>query len=168
MNIKAHLTTKNNVISLSCIIFVFFVFQTEVFAMSIFGKKVCVFSAVEGIVIQDGEPIKNAIIKRTYTWDGNDITDEIKTNEKGEFSLPEKYESSIWAFFPHNPSIIQFIKVYVNDVEFQAWGYQKGNYDSNGELNGKSMQLLCDLDSPKETHKIDEYKNYVGICKVKL
>lgn len=156
----------NQKIIIVCII-LFLIFQTEVSAMSIFGKKVCVFSAVSGTVVNNGEPIVNAIIKRTYTWDGKDITDESKTDENGNFSFPVKHESSVWAFFPHNPSIIQFIKINVDNNEYQAWGFQKGNYDVNGELDGKPMNLLCDLSSPKQTHKVNEYQNYVGICKPK-
>jgi hypothetical protein len=135
--------------------------------MSIFGKKVCVFSAVEGTIVRNGELITNATIKRTYTWDGQDITDEIKTDKNGFFSFPAQHESSVWAFFPHNPSIIQFINISIEDKEYQAWGFQKGNYDINGELDGKPMNLFCDLDTPKATHKVNEYKNYVGICVLK-
>lgn len=156
----------NRVNIVFCLILLF-IFQTEVFAMSFFGKKVCVFSAVNGKVVQQGEPIINATIRRTYTWDSKDYTDEVSTDENGYFSFPEKFESSVWAFFPHNPSIIQFVKIQVENNEYQAWGFQKGNYDVNGELDGKPMKLLCDLDSPKVTHKVNEFKNYVGICQIK-
>lgn len=93
---------------------------------------------------------------------------KLKTDENGSFSLPAKYESSVWAFSPHNPSIIQFIKIHVENNEYQAWGFKKGNYDINGELDGTPMKLLCNLNSPKETHKVNKYKKYVGICELKV
>lgn len=77
------------------------------------------------------------------------------------------YQSEVLAIFPHNPSVGQFIKIYVDGNEYQAWGFGTGNYDVNGELGGKPMNLLCDLDSPKQTHKVNDLKNYVGICELK-
>lgn len=143
------------------------VFQTEVVAMSFLGIKKCVFSAVEGRVVNDGVPVVNALIKRTYKWDDEKITDEIKTDENGYFSLPEKYESSLWTLFPHNPSVGQMINIYIDDKEYQAWGFRKGNYDVNGELDGKPMNLICDLNNQKKPHKINDFKSYLGICEVK-
>jgi hypothetical protein len=151
----------------TCIILIFiFIFQTEVFAMSFLGMKKCVFSAVEGIVVDDGVPVVNALIKRTYTWDSDDFTDEIKTDKNGYFSLPEKHESSLWTIFPHNPSVGQLITIHIDDKEYQAWGFRKGNFDVNGELDGKPMNLACDLNNPKESHKVNDYKSYLGICKI--
>jgi hypothetical protein len=151
---------------LSAYILLLFIFQTEVFAMSFLGIKKCVFSAVEGRVVNKGVPVANALIKRTYKWNDEKITDEIKTDENGYFSLPEKYENSIWTLFPHNPSVGQLINIHIGDEKYQAWGYRKGNYDVNGELDGKPMNLLCDLDSPKEKYKVNNLKDYVGICQL--
>jgi hypothetical protein len=163
---KFYLNSTRKKQLLSCLILMF-IFQTEVFAMSFLGIKKCVFSAVEGRVIENGVPVVNAIIKRTYKWDGDKISDEIKTDENGYFSLPAKHESSLWTLFPHNPSVGQMINIHVGDNEYQAWGFRKGNYDVNGELDGKPMNLLCDLNNPKESHKINEFKSYLGICTIK-
>jgi hypothetical protein len=151
---------------LTAYIILLFIFQTEVFAMSFFGIKKCVFSAVEGRVVNDGVPVANATIKRTYEWDDEDVTDEIKTDENGYFSFSEKYESSFWTLFPHNPSVGQLINIHVGDEKYQAWGFIKGNYDVNGELDGKPMNLFCDLLSPKETYKVNILKDYIGICQL--
>jgi len=165
MNLKK--TSKISGISIAACVFCVFTFQTEVFAMSFFGLKLCVFSAVEGKVLREGKPIPNALVKRTYDWDGENITDEVTTDDDGNFSFNNQYQKSLFAIFPHNPSVGQFIKIYIDDKEYQAWGFQKGNYDVNGELDGKPMKLLCDLDSPKQTHKASEFKNYVGICELR-
>lgn len=76
---------KVNHMAITLCITVMFICQSEVYAMSFFGKKVCVFSAVEGTVIHDGEPVRGATIKRTYTWNSKDITDEIKNGRKRFF-----------------------------------------------------------------------------------
>lgn len=85
-------------------------------------------------------PIKSVTIKRRYTWGGEDIIDETKTNNKGEFNLPAIYEISLW-------------------------GYQKGNYEEDGKLDGKQINMICDIKNEKKLHKANSYKNYMGICK---
>ena len=141
------------------------VFQLEASAMS-FGKQVCVFSAVEGTVLQDGKPVRDALVKRSYKWDGEDVIDQQTTDEDGRFSFPEANEKSLMAIFPHNPAVTQFIKFVVDDTEYLAWGYVKGNYDVNGELEGRAMNLKCDLNSPEATHKLTSFKSYGGICEL--
>jgi hypothetical protein len=144
-----------------------FLFQAEVFGMAFFGLKLCVFSAVKGTVVKEGMPLPNVLVKRTYKWDGESITDEVTTDAAGNFSFPEQNQRSVIAIFPHNPSVSQGIKIYLDGKEYRAWAYQKGNYDVNGELDGKPMNLLCDLNNPEQKHEVNNYKIYTGICELR-
>jgi hypothetical protein len=151
-----------------CLFFVLiFIFYKGVPLMLNFGLKICVFSSVSGNVIEKGLPVPNVIISREYTWDSKDYIETIKTDKNGYFSFPEVYVRSMWVLFPHNPSVSQFIKIQVGNKEYQAWGYVKGNYDKDGELYGKKMNLVCDLNNDKILHKISSFKSYMGICKIK-
>jgi hypothetical protein len=147
------------------VIFALF-FHIEAKAMFSFGMKLHLFSAVEGTVLNGKEPVANAILKRTYEWRGESVSDEQITDENGNFSFPDAHQRSLWGVVPHNPSISQEIKILVEDKEYQAWGYVKGNYDINGELLGQPMRLLCDITSPEQTKKANNIKNYVGICEI--
>jgi hypothetical protein len=165
MNLKK--TTKISGFSIAACVFCVFTFQTEVFAMSFFGLKLCVFSAVDGTVAKEGKPILNALVKRTYKWDGEDFTDEVTTDKDGKFSFDSQFQKSLFAIFPHNPSVSQRIKIYIEDKEYLAWAYAKGNYDVNGELNGKPLNMYCDVNSPQEKHQLENHKMYSGICELR-
>jgi hypothetical protein len=158
----------NKIISKSVYFFVLYAFliQSEVFAMGSFGMKLCVFSSVKGTVLKDGQPIKNALVKRTYKWNGESFTDQQTTNEIGQFAFPDAFQKSLMTFFPHNPAVTQLIKIHVDNTEYQAWGFQKGNYDVNGELNGKALQLKCELNNPEQPHNINPLKSYIGFCEL--
>jgi hypothetical protein len=168
MNVLSLKRTSN--ISVTACLFCVFIFPTEALSMSflnIFGLRLCAFSAVEGKVTKEGKPIPNALVKRSYKWDGENITDEVTTDEDGSFSFSNQYQNSLFAIFPHNPSVSQRIKIYFGENEYLAWAYQKGNYDVNGELNGKALIMYCDLNNPQEKHSLENYKIYSGICGLK-
>lgn len=141
-------------------------FQQEAVAMSLFSSKLCVFSTVEGTVLKDGEPVMGAVITRTYSWKDEDISEEVSTDKSGHFKFNAAYQHSFWSWLPHNPSILQFIKIKIDNEEYQAWGYQKGNYDENGELAGKNMKLKCELTHPESKQPATDIKNFVGICEL--
>ena len=103
-----------------------------------------------------GKPIPNALVNRIYKWDGENITDEVTNGVHSHFSFSNQYQKSLFAIFPHNPSFGQFINIYIDDKEYQAWGFQKGNHDVYGKLDGKPMKLLCNFDNSKQTHKTSD------------
>lgn len=131
--------------------------------MSHFAKK-CLFSAVNGIVLLDGKPVSGAEVEHFYHWDGPDKSNRItvKTDAEGWFSVDAIYDDAAMTYFlPTSPSIQQELTIRHEGREYEAYLVFKENYDENGELGGKPLSLVCDLD--------DEPGNdggFYGICRL--
>lgn len=130
--------------------------------------KLVMFSAVHGVVTQNGHPVEGAIVEREYLWASKDrtVSDEVKTDPAGTFSLPELTTWSVLAqIVPHEPVVYQTILIKHRGQTFKAWMFTRHNYDANSELQGKPIFLVCDLDAPL-SHKGPEDKVY-GICELR-
>lgn len=129
--------------------------------------KLVMFSAVHGVVMQKGQPVEGAVVEREYLWGWNDqkFSDTTKTDAKGEFDFPELTATSIVArLMPHEPVVRQTIQIKHDGQTYKAWAYYRRNYDSNGELHGKPISLLCDLDAtPSLKSEIEVF----GICEIR-
>lgn len=128
------------------------------------GVSKVMFSPVQGIVLQGGKPVSGAKVVREYSWAWNDAErkDEAVTDASGRFQFPLATKASLLtSIFPHEPVIHQKITIVHNGKEFLAWRFSKHNYDENGELRGKKIDLKCDLDNKKGFH-INE--DIYGIC----
>jgi hypothetical protein len=127
-----------------------------------FMKIKCLFSEVNGVVLLNGTPVKNAEVERYYNWQGPDKSNReiVKTDSQGRFSFSAVYDNTILAsIFPHNPSIQQEINIRYQGKEYEAYMLMKGDYEENSELNGKSLTLKCNLqDEPSRVG------GFYGIC----
>jgi hypothetical protein len=132
--------------------------------MGFFSGKVNVFSTVDGVVTNKGEPIASALVKRSYSLDGNEITDSVTTDAQGKFSFDSINIKSLRALYPHNPYVFQRISIETNGQSYIAWSYQKRNYDENGERLGKPLKMHCDITNEKAVHPANEAFDYSGIC----
>ncbi|GAA0358921.1 hypothetical protein GCM10009092_23930 [Bowmanella denitrificans] len=138
--------------------------------MGLFSK--CIFSAVEGKVMLNGEPVSGARVKRYYEW-GNiekENTFLTKTNDEGRFSFSEINISSLSASLNiiSQPTIIQNITIEHEGREYTAWSFFKGNYESGGETGTSPIELYCDLSSEFTKHKLMSKRGeYHGICTLK-
>lgn len=126
--------------------------------------KLYLFSEVHGSVKQKGYAIEGAVIERQYVWGWKNkiYLDQTVTNVHGEFSFPEATEESFFAsLLPHQPIIKQTILIKYKEKTYKAWLFDKEDYKSKSELNGRAISLLCDLDA-QITHKGTVY----GICEI--
>lgn len=134
-------------------------------AMSLFESK-CVFSKVEGVVLEDGNPVQGAKVERYYKWGGGSnrpIRNMVKTDKQGKFNFPATYEYSIIAsIFPIQPSINQKIIIQYQSKSYEAYLFWKNNYQENGELDGKPLQLVCDL-----KNEASREGGFYGVCILK-
>lgn len=110
-------------------------------------KPKCIFSNVEGIVLEKGKPVEGADVEQYYLWKGRKPAVKIVTTGKqGRFSFPSVYRRSIFAsalpFF--RPSIMQKITVQYQGKSYKAYRLKKRNYRKNGELN-RPLELICDI-----------------------
>jgi hypothetical protein len=127
--------------------------------------RLVLFSEVHGTVLKDGKPVSGAEIIEKAKWsddaDKNPMQRSI-TGQDGAFSFPAMERSAgLLRFIPASPNIAQTILIRYEGVEYVAWIHDKGSYDANVELDGKPINLVCEL-----TRKPDFEGRHYGICKV--
>lgn len=124
--------------------------------------KMCLFSAVKGVVLDHGKPVAGARIERSYNWgwNGRKGGDETATDAQGAFALAALWDSSLLgSLLPHEPVVEQTILIHHGGSTYKAWMFDKHNYSENGELHGKPISLICRLEA-EVAHHGDVY----GIC----
>jgi hypothetical protein len=144
---------------------IFILVVTPITGYSMSFKK-CMFSEVEGIVIQGGKPLEGATIERSYRWalPGSGKQETTQSNKDGHFHFPVMYHDGIFPSFfssiiPHEPVITQDITIRYNEKEYEAYLFSKRDYDLNSELDGVKLKLICDLD--KEASREG---GFYGVC----
>ncbi len=124
--------------------------------------KMCLFSAVRGVVLDHGKPVVGARIERSYDWDwkGTKGQDETSTDAHGAFAMPALWgRSLLGSLLPHEPVVEQTILIQHGGNTYRAWMFDRHNYSENGELHGKAISLICRLEA-EVTHHGAVY----GIC----
>lgn len=150
-------------------IVLFFVFlfglSSKGYSMSFFDiGKVCLFSETHGEVVLNGKPVSNAKVIRSIIWQHETIEDEISTKQDGSFHFAPKFSNTISKFLPGETVISQEIKIYHESKEYEAWITTKRDYEENSELNGKPLNLVCDL-ADESTSKEVGVRVVLGICR---
>jgi hypothetical protein len=142
---------KNNKLFKTCIAFILFLSVNGVFAMAMSDVgKVCLFSAISGVITLDGMPVTSARLVRIGDRDGAK-TDETTTDENGYFEFPAMLERTITKFLPMEFVASQEIIVHYNNQEYSIWRAVKRNPAENTESRGKPFIVKCEL-SGEETH----------------
>jgi len=132
-------------------------------AMGAFDRLV-LFSEVHGTVLKDGKPVEGAELIEKVVWSDNE--NEIPpqravTDAKGAFSFPAiERKAGLLRLIPAQPTIQQTITIKYQGVEYTAWLHGKGSYNANTELDGKPINLVCEL-----TRQPDYEGKHYGICK---
>lgn len=112
--------------------------------------KVCLFSAMSGVITLDGKPVTNALLKRTVKL-SKPKTDETRTDNNGHFEFPAAFERTITKFLPQEFVASQKIIVYYRDEEYELWTGVKRTPEENAESRGKPLVVQCELGS-EENH----------------
>ncbi|GGA38510.1 hypothetical protein GCM10010981_29670 [Dyella nitratireducens] len=123
------------------------------------------FSEVHGTVLKDGQPVQGAELVEKAEWSENDAdnpTQHTVTDEKGRFSFQqlERKRGFIHRWLPTQPVVNQTITIKYQGVEYEAWMHGKLTYEANTELDGRPLNLVCEL-----THQPDREGTHYGICK---
>jgi hypothetical protein len=127
--------------------------------------KLCIFSAVQGVVLNNGKPVSGATVERKFNWVWNKETgvDQAVTNAGGEFSLPAVFRQSfLGSLLPHQPFIEQTLLIKHDGREYKAWMFDKMDYEENSESGAKPMSVLCRLESEPSRKG-----GYFGICELR-
>lgn len=129
--------------------------------------KVCLFSAIHGVVLDHGAPVTGATITRDYTWvwGNKKARDATTTNAQGAFALPAIWDQ-MWlgSFLPHEPFVEQTVLVEHAGQTYRAWLFTRGNYTDQGEVSGP-IQLVCRLEAPEKHY--GPTRQVYGICELR-
>jgi hypothetical protein len=117
------------------------------------GMKVCLFSAVKGVVTRNGAAVANAEVERTYKWGWMNQTssDKTRTDAAGRFSFDTAWSRSLLhGVLPLQPTVVQTILIRSEGKEYRAWSTGKLNFDDLGEI-GRPLELTCELTAPDKS-----------------
>lgn len=158
--LRSYMHGKTRFRLLAVILGVASLMSSEGYAM---GKMV-LFSEVNGKVLLDGKPVPGAAVEReaVWTWKKETLRDGTTANANGEFNLPAMTGSSfLGGLLPHEPVVRQTMTIKHGGRRYEAWLHVKHDYDTNGELDGKPIRMVCRLESaPQRRGRI------YGICEV--
>lgn len=129
-------------------------------------SQVSLFSAVNGVIRKQGQPVADIQIKRIarFTYHDEIIEDHTTTGKDGQFSFPE-IKRTIFLDLPHEPVIKQ--DIYIDEPELAAkygreflirpneskqvinlWMHFKRDYTLNSEYkNDIHKSVVCDLEA---------------------
>lgn len=99
--------------------------------------KVVLFSPLSGVVLDHGEPVAGALVKRHVHWIWGHRTrdDAITTDVDGRFAFAALEDTMLLgSLLPHEPRVEQRIAIEHGGRSHLAWSLDKRNYEANGEL----------------------------------
>ncbi len=128
------------------------------------SSRLVLFSEVHGTVLNHGKPVQGAELVQEVVWSDNkhDVPPkQASTDAAGRFFFPAvEHSAGVTRMVPHQPVILQKIMIRYEGVEYTAWRHTKNTYDANSELDGKPLNLECEL-----SREPDFEGTHYGICK---
>ena len=128
------------------------------------SSQLVLFSEVHGTVLSHGKPVQGAELIQETVWSDNknDVPAVTTTTDAdGRFHFTEvDRKAGILRMVPHQPVILQKITIRYEGVDYPAWRHTKNTYDANSELDGKPLNLQCEL-----SREPDFEGTHYGICK---
>jgi hypothetical protein len=122
------------------------------------------FSEVHGTILDRGIPVPNAEIVQKVVWSDNpeDVKEaRARSDADGRFHFdPVMGPAGLTRLIPHQPVILQRITIRHEGVDYPAWRHTKDTYENNSELDGKPLNLSCEL-----SRSPDFDGTHYGICK---
>lgn len=141
------------------VLFSLLTFCAEASSMSFLSKpeeKVVLFSPMEGVITFNNKPASGAKIERKVSWkDTKGEIDSSVTDENGKFILSVLEEnvqlSKISQFV-----VSQELSVYYHGEKFLIWTMGKSSKLLYGELEGKPVNLTCELTDEEVPYRFDD------------
>lgn len=131
--------------------FVFIILITSIgatgMALSDVGK-VCLFSAISGVITQDGKPVANAKLVRKVNH-SKDVIDETTTDQNGHFTMPAVFERTVTKLLPMEFVVRQAIYVKHEGKEYLLWEGVKREEKENSESRGQALIVRCELNQER-------------------
>ncbi len=131
--------------------------------MGVFDRWV-MFSEVNGTVLLDGKPVEGAELFQKAERSADERKNRTQTaitNKDGVFRLPAiDRRMGLRAWIPMQPAVHQTIVIRYRGVEYEGWMHVKLSYEANTELDGRPLNLVCEL-----TGEPEREGTHYGICR---
>ena len=128
------------------------------------SSRLVLFSEVHGTVMSHGQPVHGAELVQEVVWSDNKndvLPIRTSSDADGRFHFaPVERSAGLTRMVPHQPAILQRITIHYQGVDYMAWRHTKNTYDVNSELDGKALNLQCEL-----SREPDFEGTHYGICK---
>lgn len=128
------------------------------------SSPLVLFSEVHGTVTREGKPVAGAELVQEVVWSDNknDVpAAHTHSDAAGRFHFPAvMHRPGVLRAVPHQPVILQKIIIRYEGRDYPAWRHTKNSYEPNSELDGKPLNLECEL-----TRAPDFEGTHYGICK---
>ncbi len=117
------------------------------------------FNAVEGRVLNQGQPMAGAVVERRTRQASTDaVVETVETSPDGRFAFPEaQFDSFFTRVLPHQPVVTQEIMIRVDGQRYDGWFHTK--FDYKREFDGAPLRFECEL-----TRDPEDNPNGYGIC----
>ncbi len=123
-------------------------------------EQAVLFSALDGQLLKDGEPVADASLIREWDFaeDRVHASDRTTTDAQGRFGFPPVLHDYKKArFLPQQAVVAQLIKVQIGDAEWRVWAASKHDLKAGteaiaGPADGTDptvpLAIVVDLDAP--------------------
>ncbi len=128
----------------------------------LFGSNT-LFTAVDGVVTRDGEPVAGARIEQSAKLGAKEPTkQETTTDQDGRFAFPQMdVGKGLGSLLPQQFAVGQEIIIYEDGKEFVGWVLTKFEPAAGSETGTDPIKLVCEL-----TEDESGGEKHVGICRV--
>jgi hypothetical protein len=134
---------------LICLTFLFFLVSCrETQGNDIDMSKANLFSAVAGVLAQDGVQLSGVKVVRTVKWRDEEHAEESVTDAEGRFRFPAKLSSASLSILPREFNAFQKLVALVDGEEVLLWETVKADPVDKGELEGADLNFTCDVADP--------------------
>lgn len=135
---------------------------SEMFLNVLLGKNpkttYVIASPMEGVLMQNGQPLAHTKIIRSLNWTGRDegrLEQEFTTDEQGRFSLPVHEEQLVLGKLTQF-SCSSYIVVDMGEQRLDIWYSTKFEKEIYAESNGQKLNdLICDISNEEITVRPD-------------
>lgn len=122
------------------------------------------FSPVQGLILDRGIPVAGAEILQKIEWSDTPTKNpqyQTSSDSKGHFSFPLVQRSQgIYRWIPGQWVMRQTLTIRYQGIDHLAWLHTKMSPALNSEMEGKPLNLVCDLSNTP-----DFEGTHYGICR---
>ena len=128
----------------------------------IFGSST-LFSAINGRVVLNGEPVSGARVEQSAALGGKSpVSHATETADDGSFQFEPIEKRNGWgSLFPKEFVVSQEIKISHDGRDYVGWIYTKRDPEPGSESGGRPFSVVCELGAEP-----DYTDNYYGVCRL--